>query len=74
MGAQLAKALLPEDIDIPLGQGFRANDGMLWEFAGLAPAQDRVPHAKLVKPADKLTTKIISASALFDKRLFNPVD
>ena len=70
----MVKIILAEDINIPLDQGFRANDGMLWEFAGLAPTQDRVPHAKLVKPADKLTTKIISASALFDKRLFNPID
>ncbi|MBT6431057.1 MAG: hypothetical protein HOK30_25540 [Rhodospirillaceae bacterium] len=70
----MAKIINAEDINIPVGQSFRANDGMLWEFAGLAPTQDRVPHAKLVKPADKLTTKIISASALFDKRLFNPID
>jgi hypothetical protein len=66
--------LRPDDIDIPVGQGFRAYDGMLWEFAGLAATQDRVLHAKLVKSADKLTTKIISASALFDKRLFNQID
>jgi hypothetical protein len=70
----LPKTLRPDDLDIPVGKEFRSHDGMLWEFAGLAPTQDRVPHAKLVKPADKLTTKIISASALFDKRLFNPVD
>lgn len=70
----MAKTFRPDDIDIEVGQEFRANDGMLWEFAGLARTQDRVPHARLVKPTDKLTTKIISASALFDKRLFNPVD
>ena len=70
----MAKTFLPDDINIPVGQEFRAHDGMLWEFTGLALTLDRVPHAKLVKPADKLTTKIISASALFDKRLFNPVD
>ena len=70
----MAKIIHAEDINIPVGKAFRANDGMLWEFAGLASTQDRVPHAKLVKPTDKLTTKIISASALFDKRLFNPID
>ena len=58
------------------GQRFRALEGMEWEFSGyvLTYRDDELPHVSLVKPLDRLTRKVISVDALFDKRLFNAID
>ena len=57
------------------GQRFRALEGMEWEFAEfILTHRDEHPHVALVKPQDRLTRKVISVDALFDKRLFNVVD
>ena len=60
---------------IPEGQRFRALEGMEWEFAEfIMTHRDEHPHVALVKPLDKLTRKVISVDALFDKRLFIVID
>ena len=60
---------------IPEGQRFRALEGMEWEFAEfILTHRDEHPHVALVKPLDKLTRKVISVDALFDKRLFIVID
>ena len=57
------------------GQRFRALDGMEWEFSEfILTHHDEHPHVALVKPLDRLTKKVISVDALFDKRLFNVID
>ena len=57
------------------GQRFRALEGMEWEFADFVLTyRDEHPHVALVKPLDRLTRKVISVDALFDKRLFRVVD
>jgi hypothetical protein len=57
------------------GQRFRALEGMEWEFTEfILTYRDELPHAALVKPLDRLTRKVISVDALFDKRLFNLID
>ena len=57
------------------GQRFRALDGMEWEFSEfILTRRDELPHVALVKPLDRLTRKVISVDALFDKRLFNVID
>ena len=57
------------------GQRFRAQEGMEWEFAEfILTHRDELPHVALVKPLDRLTRKVISVDALFDKRLFNVID
>ncbi len=60
---------------IPEGQRFRALEGMEWEFSEfILTHRDEHPHVALVKPQDRLTRKVISVDALFDKRLFNVID
>ena len=60
---------------IPEGQRFRAIEGMEWEFSEfILTHRDEHTHVALVKPQDRLTRKVISVDALFDKRLFNVVD
>ncbi len=57
------------------GQRFRALEGMEWEFSRFVLThRDERPHVALVKPLDRLTRKVISVDALFDKRLFNIID
>ncbi len=60
---------------IPKGQRFRAMEGMEWEFSEfILTYRDEHPHVALVKPLDRLTRKVISVDALFDRRLFNVID
>ena len=60
---------------IPEGQRFRAQEGMEWEFSEfILTHRDQQPHVALVKPLDRLTRKVISVDALFDKRLFKVID
>lgn len=48
---------------------------MEWEFTEFIPThRDEHPHVALVKPLDRLTRKVISVDALFDKRLFKLID
>ncbi len=57
------------------GQRFRALEGMEWEVSNFVIThRDEQPHVALVKPLDRLTRKVISVDALFDKRLFNVID
>ncbi len=57
------------------GQRFRALEGMEWEFSRfILTHRDERPHVALVKPLDRLTRKVISVDALFDKRLFKVID
>ncbi len=57
------------------GQRFRAQEGMEWEFAEfILTHRDEHPHVALVKPLDRLTRKVISVDALFDKRLFHVIN
>ncbi len=57
------------------GQRFRALEGMEWEFSEfILTHRDEHPHVALVKPLDRLTRKVISVDALFDKRLFKVID
>ena len=57
------------------GQRFLALEGMEWEFSNFVLThRDEQPHVALVKPLDRLTRKVISVDALFDKRLFNVID
>ena len=57
------------------GQHFRALEGMVWEVSEfILTHHDEHPHVALVKPRDRLTRKVISVDALFDKRLFKLVD
>ena len=57
------------------GQRFRALEGMEWEFSEfILTHRDEHPHVALVKPLDRLTRKVISVDALFDKRLFIVID
>ncbi len=62
------------DREIPVGQRFQAAGGATWEYAGPAPTQGPEPHARLIKPGDPRTIKIISLSALLDRSLFVRVD
>ena len=62
------------DLNIPVGTRFRADAGTVWEFAGLVPTKDRVLHVRLVRPDDPYTAKIISADALMNRQMFNPID
>ena len=59
---------------IPIGQRLRAQDGSLWEITHIAPVIDNVTHVSLVSADDDTTIKIFSVEAIFDKRLFKPVD
>ena len=57
------------------GQRFRASEGMEWEFSQfIVTYRDEHPHVALVKPRDRLTRKVISVDALFDKKLFSAID
>lgn len=48
---------------------------MEWVFSEfIMTHRDEHPHVALVKPLDKLTRKVISVDALFDKRLFRVID
>ncbi len=55
-------------------QRFLSEAGSLWEFVEIVPIQARVRHAKLVKPTDANSTKIISVNALTDRGLFSLVE
>lgn len=59
--------------EIQPGQRFRTVDGGMWEYAGVAPTQAPEPHARLVRPGDPRTIKIISLDALLDRTLFEQV-
>ena len=59
--------------DIPDGQLFRAVGGGTWEYAGPAPTVAPELHARLVRPGDPRTIKIISVDALTDTSLFERV-
>ena len=57
------------------GQRFLALEGMEWEVSEfIRTHRDEHPQVALVKPLDRLTRKVISVDALFDKRLFNVID
>ena len=57
------------------GQRFLTPEGREWEVSNyVLTLRDEHPHVALVKPMDKLTRKVISVDALFDKRLFNVID
>lgn len=56
--------------EIPSGQLFRAVGGGTWEYTGEAPTVAPEPHARLVRPGDPRTIKIISYDALTDTSLF----
>ena len=60
--------------EIAAGQLFRATSGGIWEFTGEAPTKAPEPHALLVRPYDRRTIKIISLSALMNRRLFEPME
>ena len=62
------------ELDIARGQHFRARDGIVWEVSEIIRRYDELPHVALVKPQDRLTRKVISVDALFDKRLFSVVE
>jgi hypothetical protein len=47
---------------------------MVWEVSEIIRTYDELPHVALVKPQDRLTRKVISVDALFDKRLFSVVE
>ena len=56
------------------GQRFRTVEGREWEFTEFILTHfDKHPHVALVKPQDRLTRKVISVDALFDKRLFSEI-
>jgi hypothetical protein len=59
--------------EIPSGQLFRAIGGGTWEYTGEAPTVAPEPHARLVRPGDPRTIKIISYDALTDTSLFERV-
>jgi hypothetical protein len=59
--------------EIPSGQLFRAIGGGTWEYTGEAPTVAPEPHARLVRPGDPRTIKIISYDALTDTTLFERV-
>ena len=59
--------------EIPSGQLFRAIDGGTWEYTGEAPTVAPEPHARLVRPGDPRTIKIISYDALTDTSLFERI-
>ena len=63
----------PRSHDIPNGQLFRAIGGGTWEYRGPAPTLAPEPHAKLVRPGDPHTVKIISVDALTDTSLFERI-
>jgi hypothetical protein len=57
------------------GQRFRTLEGREWEFLEFVTTYcGELPHVALVKPLERLTRKVISVDALFDKRLFRVVD
>ncbi len=60
--------------DLAPGQRFRARDRIIWEISEIARTHDDRTHVALVKPEDRLTVKVISVDALFDKRLFSAVE
>ena len=59
--------------DIPDGQLFKAVGGGTWEYTGPAPTVAPEPHARLVRPGDPRTIKIISMDALTDTSLFERI-
>lgn len=59
--------------DIEAGQLFRAVGGGTWEYTGEAPTVAPERHARLVRPGDPRTIKIISYDALTDTSLFERV-
>ena len=59
--------------DIPDGQLFKAVGGGTWEYTGPAPTVAPEPHARLVRPGDPCTIKIISMDALTDTSLFERI-
>ena len=63
----------PQRHDIPDGQLFKAVGGGTWEYTGPAPTVAPEPHARLVRPGDPCTIKIISMDALNDTSLFERV-
>ncbi len=62
------------ELDLAPGQRFRSPDGMVWEVSEFIRMHGEPPHVALVKLEDRLTRKVISVDALFDKRLFSVVD
>ena len=61
-------------LDLAAGQRFRAPDGIVWEVSGPIQTYGGRPRVVLVKLDDRLTKKVISVDALFDKRLFSIVE
>jgi hypothetical protein len=60
---------------IQQGQRFHSLEGMEWEFSNfILTYREEHPHVALVKPLDRLSRKVISVDALFDKRLFKTID
>ncbi len=62
------------ELDLAPGQRFRSPDGIVWEVSEFIRTHVERPHVTLVKVEDRLTRKVISVDALFDKRLFLVVD
>ncbi len=62
------------ELDLAPGQRFRSPDGIVWEVSEFIRMHGEPPHVALVKLEDRLTRKVISVDALFDKRLFSAVD
>ena len=60
--------------DLAAGQRFRAPDGIVWVVLEPSRTHDEHRHVVLVKLEDRLARKMISADALFDKRLFSFVE
>ncbi len=58
-------------LDLAAGQRFRAPDGIVWEILGHIRTYGGPPHFALMKLDDRLTKKVISVNALYDKRLFS---
>ncbi len=61
-------------LDLAAGQRFRAPDGIVWEVLGPIRTNGGRPHVALVKLDDRLTKKVVSVDALYDKRLFSIVE
>ena len=59
--------------DSPDGPLFKAVGGGTWEYTGPAPTVAPDPHARLVRPGDPRTIKIISMDALTDTSLFERI-
>ena len=62
------------ELDLAPGRRFRAPDAIVWKVSEFIRTHDELPHVALVKLEDRLTRKVISVDALFDKRLFSVVE